>query len=85
MKRLISHINIDISAVVKSNVCFSFLSRRQDGVLMQLNAIKFLFTKKHLNKILYNLHLENAANRNNLWHIIYLNIETTIQQKIKTK
>jgi predicted transport protein len=44
-----------------------------------------LYTKKHPNKILYNLHLENAANWNNPWHIICLNIETTIQQKMKTK
>jgi hypothetical protein len=31
MKRFISYININISAV--ECVCFSFLSRRQDGVL----------------------------------------------------
>jgi hypothetical protein len=33
MKRFISYINIDISAVVKSNMCFLFLSRRQEWVL----------------------------------------------------
>ena len=50
------------------------------------NEIKFWYTKKqHLNKSLYLLHLENATNWNNLWNLVYLNIDNMVQQKMKTK
>jgi nitric oxide reductase activation protein len=39
------------------------------------NEIKFWYIKKHLNKILYELRLENALKWNNLWNMIHSNIE----------
>lgn len=50
------------------------------------NEIKYWCTKEqYLNQILYNLHLENACQWRQLWNMIYLNIETEIEQKMKTK
>jgi hypothetical protein len=44
--------------------------------------MKFLYIKEHnINKILYNLHLENASKWKRIWNMIYDNIEIDIERK----
>jgi hypothetical protein len=50
------------------------------------NEIKFWYIKKQqLNKVLYNLHLENGHVWKNLWTIINQSITEKVEQEMKTK
>jgi hypothetical protein len=61
-------------------------SETQTRTLRIKNEIKFLYKKKqHLNKELYNLHIQNANEWGNIWNIITNETTNTINETMKHK
>jgi hypothetical protein len=63
---------------------------KRTQVLAQHKRVKYeidmLYKKKaRLNKILYKLHINNANNWGNTWHIIYVNINNTMIDHMNEK